>query len=176
MKNLIAAIKNMQEYRSLLQELQHNNRVSLYGAAPVHRAHFVSALREDIGRPICVVTSDDAASRHFAADVESFTGITPAVLVSRDMIFHDAEGVSRDTEQQRMAALHAFGSGKKDIIIGSAEAFMLRTLPKDLLFSCGMVIEEGESYDIGELCAALVNCGYTRCEQIEGAGQFAVRG
>ncbi len=176
MKNLVAAIKNMQEYTGLRQELERGHRVSLYGAAPVHRAHFVSALYEDLRRPICVITADDAAARHFAADIESFLGVKAAVLPSRDMIFHDAEGVSRETEQQRIAALHSIVSGRKNLIVGSAEAFMLRTIPRDRLLSCGAVIEEGKSYDISQLCNILTDCGYRRCEQIEGAGQFALRG
>ena len=176
MKNLVAAIKNMQEYQSLLQEMKKNKKVSLYGASPVHRAHFVSALFEDISRPVCIITSDDASARHFAADVEGFLGLKPALLPSRDMIFHDAEGVSRETEQQRMRALFGLAKGEHRIIVGSAEAFMLRTIPRDKLLSCGAVIEEGKSYDIGELCRVLADCGYTRCEQIEGAGQFALRG
>lgn len=34
----------------------------------------------------------------------------------------------------------------------------------------------GERYDLGELVGTLVAAGYTRCEQVEGVGQFALRG
>ncbi|CUP59600.1 Transcription-repair-coupling factor [Flavonifractor plautii] len=34
----------------------------------------------------------------------------------------------------------------------------------------------GERYDLGELAGTLAAAGYTRCEQVEGVGQFALRG
>ena len=34
----------------------------------------------------------------------------------------------------------------------------------------------GASYDLNELCDRLTAAGYARCEQVEGPGQFAVRG
>ena len=176
MQTLLSTVKKLNEYRSMLSDITAGKKVSLYGAAPVHRAHLVSALASDCENKICIITSDDAASRHFASDVEIFTGVSPAVLYTRDLIFHDAEGVSRDIEQQRMEALYSFAHGGKQIIIASAEALMLRTIPADLLPRCAVVLEEGGSYDISDLCDILVNCGYTRCEQIEGAGQFALRG
>ena len=176
MQTLLNSIKQLNEYRTLLADITAGKKVSLYGAAPVHRAHLVSALATDLKNQICIITSDDAASRHFAADIEVFCGKSPAVLNTRDLIFHDAEGVSRDIEQQRMGALYSFGSREKQIMVASAEALMLRTIPADILPRCAVTIKEGESYDIPNLCEILVNCGYTRCEQIEGAGQFALRG
>ncbi|MBR2473240.1 MAG: transcription-repair coupling factor [Clostridia bacterium] len=176
MQTLLSNVKKLQEYGSLLADITAGKKVSLYGAAPVHRAHFVSAILSDCKNPLCVITSDDAASRHFAADVEAFCGEQPAVLAARDLIFHDAEGVSRDIEQQRMGALYSFGTGMSRIMIASAEALMLRTIPKETLPKCAVILKEGESYDLSALCEIFVACGYTRCEQIEGAGQFALRG
>ena len=34
----------------------------------------------------------------------------------------------------------------------------------------------GKSYDLNELAEALSRAGYVRCEQVEGVGQFALRG
>jgi len=38
------------------------------------------------------------------------------------------------------------------------------------------VVRMGERYDLGELAGTLAAAGYTRCEQVEGVGQFALRG
>ena len=38
------------------------------------------------------------------------------------------------------------------------------------------VLRMGERHDLGELAGTLAAAGYTRCEQVEGVGQFALRG
>ena len=38
------------------------------------------------------------------------------------------------------------------------------------------VLRTGERHDLGELAGTLAAAGYTRCEQVEGVGQFALRG
>ena len=38
------------------------------------------------------------------------------------------------------------------------------------------MLRVGESHDLNELAETLTAAGYTRCEQVEGVGQFALRG
>lgn len=40
----------------------------------------------------------------------------------------------------------------------------------------GRVLEPGQRYDPAQLCRDLADAGYTRCDQVEGPGQFALRG
>ncbi len=176
MRELAETVKALSEYRALLGEIKRKRSASLYGAAPIHRAHITAALLSDLESALCVITPDDRAARSFASDVEAFCGTAPALLLSRDLMFYDADGVSRELEQKRLGALFSVASGEKKIIVGSAEAFMLRTMPKDLLLSSALTLESSGSYDLPGICEALAEAGYERCGQIEGPGQFALRG
>ena len=56
------------------------------------------------------------------------------------------------------------------------ESILQRTIPKTLLTQAAQVVRMGERHDLGELAGTLAAAGYTRCEQVEGVGQFALRG
>ena len=53
---------------------------------------------------------------------------------------------------------------------------MQRTLPPTALRDAVLTLRIGEEHDLRVLAERLTAAGYVRCEQVEGAGQFAVRG
>ena len=56
------------------------------------------------------------------------------------------------------------------------EGLLQRTLPPEELAAHVVTVELTGSYDIDELSDRLAALGYTRCQQVEGVGQFALRG
>ena len=119
MDALLQFLDQVPEYTKLRTALeQGSNVVSLYGMAPVHRAHFAAALLRDFpARHFCVLFRDEPAARAFSGDLENLTGEPPAVLPCRDFIFHPMEGASREYEQQRLSALQAIRTGKSRVLI-----------------------------------------------------------
>ncbi len=178
METLLRFLSNIPEYNSLLTALQEGyGVVSLYGMAPVHRAHFTAALLRDLpSRTFCVLFRDEPAARAFAGDLDSLTGTAPAILPSRDFIFHPMEGASREYEQQRLQALYATRTGKSRVLCAPADGMMLRTLPPELLEQASVTLRNDGIYDVQDICARLIAAGYTRDNQVEGPGQFALRG
>ena len=53
---------------------------------------------------------------------------------------------------------------------------MQKLPPKEILFKNILEFKVGDIYNLDELKKTLVNLGYSRCEFIEGRGQFSVRG
>jgi transcription-repair coupling factor (superfamily II helicase) len=53
---------------------------------------------------------------------------------------------------------------------------MARTMPPELMKSLAVTLEIGGQVDLKELTDQLLSAGYVRCEQVEGVGQFALRG
>ena len=56
------------------------------------------------------------------------------------------------------------------------QAAALRTLPPDALGSASVTIRTGQEAPLDGLAQELTRAGYERCTQVEGAGQFSVRG
>ena len=98
------------------------------------------------------------------------------MLGMREFSFYPAEAVSRQAEQRRIAALYALLGGRVRVAAASVPGLLQRTLTPELLSRASFVIDSKEGCDPGAAEAALLRCGYSRCDQVEGPGQFARRG
>ena len=146
------------------------------GAGSVHKAHMASAIFEYTKRPVLLVCADEQETRRLSLDVETLTGQPVWRLAGRDFVFHNVETASRQAEQLRLRTLYAMASGRAQIVAATVEALLQRTLPKERLLQAACVLRSGKSYPPEEIVASLVAAGYKRCDQVEGAGQFALRG
>ena len=146
------------------------------GLSAIHRANLAAALFEAGQSPIVVICPDESAADSFSRDLEAMTGVSPLMLLPREFCFIKNLAASHQAEQQRIAALNALIRGECPITVTTVSALLQRTMPPDVLRSAAFEIRDGGEYPPDELEAALLRCGYTRTEQVEGAGQFARRG
>ncbi|MBQ9686484.1 MAG: transcription-repair coupling factor [Oscillospiraceae bacterium] len=146
------------------------------GLSPVHRANLAAALKNQLQMPLFVLCPDDTAAESFARDLAAMLGREVETLLMRDYVFYPAEAVSRQAEQRRIAALYRLARGESDITVASVSGLMQRTLPPQTLLGAAYTVDDGASCPPEEVEAALLRCGYTRTEQVEGPGQFARRG
>jgi transcription-repair coupling factor (superfamily II helicase) len=146
------------------------------GLSSVHRACLAAALKERTGRPLIVICPDEAACESMARDLAAMLGGNVITVGGRDFTFYSAVAASRQAEQKRLQTLDALARGEVSAAVFSAGGLIERTLPPQTLAQAGTVLKEGGSCPIEDAEDALVRCGYTRCEQVEGPGQFARRG
>ncbi|MEA4920363.1 MAG: transcription-repair coupling factor [Clostridiaceae bacterium] len=165
------------EYQGLLSGIENGKRsISVYGMSPIHQAHFIAALRNSLKRPVLVVAKDEQASEDLMSDYSSFSGEQGLFLPCRDLIFHNIDNASREHEHRRLLALSTFQRGLSGALFSSPDALMLHTIPPDILISSTLTLSAGEDYNLDNICSSLVTWGYSRTENVEGPGQFAVRG
>ena len=177
MELLSTLLRGLPEYPRLLEAARDGKSAAVYGVSPLHRAHLTASLLADLpDRPVCVVLRDEQAAKTFASDLAALSGIEATLLPCRDLVFHNMEGVSHEYEQQRLTALWQMGSGKNRVLCAPADALMLRTLPPEALDRAVLTIEADGSYDVNALVEQFLLAGYTRTSQVEGPGQFALRG
>ena len=98
------------------------------------------------------------------------------MLASRSFVFHSIATVSRQWEHKRLDLLWRLRRGELPCLVATVEALQQRTLPPQVLDSACTVLEPGQQADLNRLTEALTAAGYVRCDQVEGAGQFALRG
>ena len=146
------------------------------GLSAVHRANLAAALAESPEEKLFVVCPDDTAAENFANDLRSMLGEEVNLLGMREFTFYPSEAVSRQAEQRRIAALRVLASGGARIHVTSIPALIQRTIPKDLLQSAAFEIHNGDAVSPESVETALLRCGYTRSEQVDGPGQYSRRG
>ena len=177
MELLRSVLKNLPEFQELTAALEGGKSpAAVSGLAAVHRAHFAAALGQETGRPVVVVCADEGEAGRMARDLSYLTGGEVPVLASRSFVFHSIATVSRQWEHRRLALLWKLRSGELPCLVATVEALQQRTLPPQVLDSACTVLEPGQQADLNQLTEVLTAAGYVRCDQVEGAGQFALRG
>ena len=177
MKLLTSIINQIPEFQKLLGAIDGGGcPAAVSGLAPIHRAHFAAAIRQETGRPVVLICADERESERFCSDLNALTGHQALQLTSREFVFHESAATSRQWEHKRLEVMEAMVAGTAPIVIATVEALLQRTIPKDQLAGIRFVMDSSGSYDLNELAERLTAAGYTRCEQVEGVGQFALRG
>ena len=176
MKPLLSALNDIPEYRSLLAAIDNGACPAAFsGLSAVHRAHFAAGIRQELNRPVVVVCADEGEAERMARDLAALSGEAVRTLSAREFTFHNAAVVSRQYEHRRLSTLRALAAGECPLLVCTVESILQRTIPKTLLTQAAQVLRMGERHDLGELAGTLAAAGYTRCEQAEGVGQFALR-
>ena len=148
----------------------------LTGTAPVQRACIGAAVAAGTGRPAVFLCADEREVRQLAGDLQSLTGQEPVTLLAREWQFRPNAVASREWERSRLAALYRMASGAVPAVVATIDALMTRTLPPQRLAALSVTLRPGDRVELGALTERLVQAGYGRCEQVEGVGQFAIRG
>lgn len=149
--------------------------VSVTGLSHIHRANLISALS---GKKVnLVISGSEAEAKKLCDDINMMLGNDSAVLFpSREQIFTPIDSSNHEYEYMRISALARATRNKCSVICASVEAVMQSVIPVDTLISSAIEISEGQTIDRDKLCSDLTKCGYQRCEKVEGASQFSVRG
>ena len=173
---LLNALHALPEYETTLKTLRRSKCVGVSGAAQINRSHLIAGLFRDLERPMLVLCQDDLACRRTQEELTAFLGKSFPILPGRDLTFYDTAAASRQWEQKRLRLLYRMACGEEPLVIAPLEALALRTLPRQILMGAAIRLRPGALFDPEELADRLLRCGYTRCQMVEGVGQFAVRG
>ena len=176
MHRLLQELMLLPEMQYIKTELDGGVSTAVTGLSPIHRVQLSAALAQAMGRPLLLLCADERECERFAADMESLTGGKPLHLPGREMHLRPAAVASRQWDYRRIAALHRMQTETPAVLLATAEALCQRCLPPQVLEQATTVLKVGQRYDVAALCRRLADAGYTRCEQVEGAGQFALRG
>ena len=178
MKLLTAALNRLPEFQQLLAALEGGQSpAALSGAAAIHRVHAAAAIGLTTRRPVVVVCADETEGERLARDLSAFAGGTEVpVLPARDFTFHNAASVSRQWEHRRLALMKGLAEGIFSFLVATVEGLLQRALPPKVLEDSCQELKLGSVRDLNQLAEALSAAGYVRCEQVEGVGQFALRG
>jgi len=177
MKLLTAAMNRLPEVQELIAALEAGRSpVALSGVAAIHRAHIAAGIGLVTQRPVVVVCADEGEAERMAKDLAAFCERPVPVLTPRSFTFHNAATVSRQWEHRRLALMRAMAAGEETCVVATVEALLQRAMPPEVLEQCCVTLKVGQVRDLNELTETLAAAGYTRCDQVEGVGQFALRG
>ena len=164
-----------EEYAKFSHALS-KNRVPMgaLGLSQINKAHLIHTLSEESKKCIAV-TPDEATARRLAEDISAM-GSRALVFPARDFSFSVSEGQSREYEHVRLGTLSSIIRGDFDVVTCSIEAFMQFTMPPEELSERTCTLVSGEDFPLDKAVEVLIKAGYVRSPQVDGSGQFSVRG
>ena len=163
------------EYKKLSHALSGKGACALFGLPASGRAQVYAALCRQLDKPLCIVTPGEAEATHFADDLKAL-GLTAAVFPPRDFMLRPVEGAGREYEYRRLSVLGALAGGRLNAVCVPAEALLQYTVPRDEFLRNTLTLKPGMVYNREALVARLFAAGYVRRSQVDGPGQFSVRG
>ena len=83
---------------------------------------------------------------------------------------------SRQWEHQRLEVLAQLHQGACPLLVATVEGLLQRTMPPAVFAAHCRQLTVGQVCQLEELSDFLARAGYTRCDQVEGVGQFSLRG
>lgn len=164
------------EYRNISISVTKNRLpLGVLGLSHIHKANFITALCTDFSRKALVITPDEAQATRLVRDLTEM-GAKALLYPAKDFAFRSTEGQSREYEHTRLGVLSNMLEGTVDIVVSPVEAAMQLTIPPAQLRANSRTVKKGGAVAPAELTALLLHAGYARADQVDGLGQFALRG
>ena len=163
------------EYETLQSLLKKNEGiVAADGCVDPQKLHMVYGMNDDFDFKIIVTFSETKARKIY----EDYRFYDPDVLYfpAKDLIFYQADISGNVVTEQRMRCIRALSEKDRCTIITTIDAFMSHMPPRSSIEDGVIYIDEGSSISESDLISQLIDSGYVRNPQIEGKGQFSVRG
>ncbi|MDF2569620.1 MAG: mfd [Sporomusa sp.] len=149
----------------------------IYGVTGAQKSVLMSAAFQASPRPTVIITAGHEAVEMFRNDFATLLPHVPVVeLPAIDIVTFAAAAKSVELAAKRMDVLSRMVRGEKIIVLATAEAAMQRVLPKQEFLNSRLTISSGGVISREDLIGSLVEFGYERVDQVDGAGQFSVRG
>ena len=176
MSAFTALLKSSHEFQALCRNLQQGQTpLGLLGLSGVHKAHWIAAVCETLGKRALVLCPDEAHATKLCADLNAFSA-GAAVYPARDFHFRSTDSCSREYEQQRIGVLSNLCGGRCGVVLCSVDAACQYTLPPQDLQTRSLVLHEDDEIAPETVVQRLLCAGYSRTEQVDGVGQFSLRG
>lgn len=145
------------------------------GLSRIHKAHYISSIVKETGKKALIICADEGEATKLCKDISAFCD-GAQVYPARDFRFRESESKSLDFEQKRMGVLTNILDGECNFALCSIESAVQVTIPRSELQKRSFKIEVSQELSTHEAVNALLSAGYTRTEQVEGTGQFSLRG
>ena len=178
MRALTAPLGELADYEEIFRDRRKEyGMLQIAGCVNSQKTHLMYALGEGTRYRLSVFSSEEKAKQ--AYDEYRFLDDRVYFYPARDLLFYHADIKGKYLLGQRMEVIRALIESGKDTeltIITTAEALLDGLVPVEELIGSQIHLKAGDTLDFTELQKALAEMGYVRETEIEGPGQFAVRG
>lgn len=175
MQALCGPLKELAEFEEICKKkLEGPGMIRILGCTGSQKTHMMYALSDGCRYKVIACSSESKAKQVY----EEYRFLSQDVYLypAKDLLFYQADLRSKELVRQRMEVIEAVILKESAVIVTSFDAFMDGLLPREEIEDRVIHIGGADTIDLDLLERKLYDIGYGRETQVEGPGQFAVRG
>jgi len=186
MQSLIDTFQGLEQYQTLLQNLEKGSVLPGLGLARAARLPLLASLHASMDRVVLLITDRADRALSIYDELEFWVGNAPRFhFAEPNPLFYEQAAWGTATRRERLQALTGLASyhlpfadrpDRPPIIMVSARSLMTRTVPRrDFLKACKR-ISLGQTLQPEKLLRSWAEIGYQRADTVLEPGQFSHRG
>ena len=176
MHALTAPLSELAEIEEICEERgREPGMLLLSGCVTSQKTHLMYALGKDYGHTLIVLSSEDKAKKLY--EEYRFLNENTSYYPAKDLLFYQADIHGKQLVKQRMETLQMMMEAKSQVtVITTIDGFMDELPSEAEIKGDILTISNGEALEFESLKEKIIKLGYDREAQVDGPGQFAVRG
>lgn len=168
---------NLKAYKDTINSLENRETpISIYGLTESAIGHLTYSLEENTNREIVLVAQDSLRARKIYEDITNLGFKECFLFPKKDIFLYDRDSKSFENMVPRLTALSNLSKGNCKILITTIDALRDKVSTKDIFASSIIKIKRDTEINVKNLEEKLITMGYERLPQVEGRGQFSIRG
>ena len=176
MHALTAPLSELAEIEEICEERgREPGMLLLSGCVTSQKTHLMYALGKGYGHTLIVLSSEDKAKKLY--EEYRFLNENTSYYPAKDLLFYQADIHGKQLVKQRMETLQMMMEAKSQVtVITTIDGFMDELPSEAEIKGDILTISNGEALEFESLKEKIIKLGYDREAQVDGPGQFAVRG
>ncbi|MGI5947238.1 MAG: transcription-repair coupling factor [Lachnospiraceae bacterium] len=172
---MINPLVELKEYEDLTTALKKGKGpIHVTGSMDSQKVQLMHELGGSEGWKL-VVTYDDQRAREIYDDFRNFTK-QAWLYPAKDLLFFSADIHGNLMVRERLAVLRHLMEESGGVVITTMDGLMDHLLPLEHLENQTLTVSGGETIDLNVWRKRLTAMGYERMAQVDGMGQFSIRG
>ena len=168
-------LTELAEYEEMNQDLNRGRGpIQISGCMDSQKVHLIEEAGECYPWKL-VVTYDDSRAKELYEDFRCFRN-NVYLYPSRDLLFYTADIHGNLLTKQRLQVLKHLIEDNEGVVVTTLDGLMDHLLPLVYLKEQILTVKTGETIDVEKWKRLLVDLGYERMAQVDGMGQFSIRG
>ena len=186
LSGLLSLVRDIPAYAGLRQRVEEGSVLPTMGIVHAARPFLAAALSHELARPTLILTARTELARQLVDTLRCWLPEPARVhlFTDPDALPYERVAWSRETRQQRLSALVALTQAPRPqdasvhppVIVASARALALLTLPRRELALALRPLRSGQMTDMAGLLEKWLGWGYQPATVVEEPGAFSHRG
>ncbi|NLM10092.1 MAG: transcription-repair coupling factor [Clostridiaceae bacterium] len=167
---------NWDKFCEIKTDISEGSSISINGLMDTQRHHMVYSVIAKTNRKVIYIAANELQARNAFANFNGMSKGRVLYFPFREKMLYDVEAKSNDQAHERIEILDRILRRDYDIVVLSCESLLDIFMPPEDFASHRLSFKTGDTIDLEKLISELVKMGYEREEEVQGPGQFTIRG